>query len=123
MLNLSRTQTANFIVGERQLYQQNVKHNTLNESLIVYGSNHLWSQEEKEQIIERALELYLEKRTTTHLLTGHISSKEKGDSSLELKDVKSEESPESNHDREFDAFAEELDSNLCDLIAHNSIVF
>ena len=87
-----------------------MKHNTLNESLIVYGNNYLWSQEEKEQFIERALELYLEKRTK-HLLTGHIPPKEKGDSTLELQDDKSEESPESDHDSEFDAFAEELDSN------------
>ena len=87
-----------------------MKHNTLNESLIVYGNNHLcWSQEEKEQIIERALELYLEKRRT-RLLTGHIPPK-KGDSTLELQDDKSEESPESDHDSEFDAFAEELNSN------------
>ena len=88
-----------------------MKHNTLNESLIVYGNNYLWSQEEKEQIIEMALELYLEKRRTTRLLTGHIPPKEKGDSTLELQDDKSEESPESDHDSEFDAFAEELDSN------------
>ena len=100
-----------------------MKYNTLNESAIVYGNNYLWNQEEKEQIIERALELYLEKRRTTRILTGHIPSKEKGDSTLELQEVKSEESPESDHDSEFDAFAEELDSNLCDLIAHNSIVF
>ena len=53
-----------------------MKHNILNESLIVYGNN------------------YLEKRGTTHLLTGHIPTKEKGDSILELQDDKSEESPE-----------------------------
>ena len=88
-----------------------MKHNTLNESLIVYGNNYLWSQEEREQIIERALELYLEKRRTTRLLTGHIPQKEKGDSTLELQDDKSEESLESDYDSEFDAFAEELDSN------------
>ena len=69
-----------------------MKHNTLNESLNVYGNN------------------YLEKRRTTRLLTGHIPSKEKGDSTLELQDDKSEESLESDHDSEFDAFAEELDS-------------
>ena len=81
------------------------------ESLIVYGNNYLWSQEEKEQIIERAFELYLEKRRTTRILTGHIPPKEKGDSILELQDDKSEESLESDHDSEFDAFAEVLDSN------------
>ena len=70
-----------------------MKHNTLNESLIVYGNN------------------YLEKRRTTHLLPGHIPPKEKGDSILELQDDKSEESPESDHDSEFDAFAKEMDSN------------
>ena len=69
-----------------------MKHNTLNESLIVYGNN------------------YLEKRRT-HLLTGHIPPEEKGDSILELQDDKSEESPESDHDSEFDAFTKELDSN------------
>ena len=88
-----------------------MKLNDLNESLVAYGNNYLWSREEKEQIIKRALELYLEKRRTTHLLKGHIPPKEKGDSTLELQDVKSEESPESDHDSEFDAFAEELDSN------------
>ena len=88
-----------------------MRHNTLNESLIVYGNNYLWSQEEKEQIIEMALELYLEKRRTTRLLTGHIPPKEKGDSTLELQDDKSEESAESDHDSEFDAFAKELDSH------------
>ena len=36
---------------------------------------------------------------------------------------RNEESPESDHDSEFDAFDEELDSNWCDLIAHNSIIF
>ena len=70
-----------------------MKHNTLNESLNVYGNN------------------YLEKRRTTHLLTGHIPPKENGDSILELQDDKSEESPESDHDSEFDSFAKELDSN------------
>ena len=35
---------------------------------------------------------------------------------------RNEESPESNHDSELDAFDEELDSNWCD-IAHNSIIF
>ena len=30
---------------------------------------------------------------------------------------------ESDHDSEFDAFDEELDSNWCDLIVHNSIIF
>ena len=34
-----------------------------------------------------------------------------------------EDSPKSNHDNEFDAFDEELDSNWCDLIVHNSIIF
>ena len=81
-----------------------MKLNNLNESLIVYGNNYLWSQEEKEQIIERALELHLEKRRTTRILTGHIPPKEKGDSTLELQDVKSEESPESDHDSEFTFF-------------------
>ena len=100
-----------------------MKLNNLNESLIVYSNSYLWSQEEREQIIERTLELYLEKKRTTRLLTGHIPQKEKGDSTLELQDDKSEESPESDHDSEFDAFAKELDSNWCDLIAHNSIVF
>ena len=66
-----------------------MKHNTLNESLIVYGNN------------------YLEKRRTTHLLKGHIPPK----GILELQDHKSEESPESDHDSEFDDFAKELDSN------------
>ena len=70
-----------------------MKHNALNESLIVYGNN------------------YLEKRRTTLLLTGHIPPKEKGDSILELQNDNSEESPESDHDSEFDAFAKELDSN------------
>ena len=89
-----------------------MKLNNLNESLIVYGYNYLWRQEEKEQTIEGALELYLEKRRTTRLLTGHIPPKEKGDSTRkELQDDKSEESLESDHDSEFDAFAEELDSN------------
>ena len=100
-----------------------MKHNNLNESLIVYGYNYLLSQGKKEQVIKRAFELYLEKRRTTRFLTGHIPPKEKGDSTLELQDDKSEESPESDHDNEFDAFAEELDSNWCDLIAYNSIVF
>ena len=100
-----------------------MKANNLNESLIVYGNNYLWRQAEKEQIIERALELYLEKRRTIRLLTGHIPPKEKGDSTLELQDDKSEESPESDHDGEFDAFAEELDSNRYDLTVHNSMVF
>ena len=77
----------------------------------------------REQIIERALELQLEKIRTTRILTGHIPQKEKGNSTLELQDVRSEESLESNRDSEFDAFTEELDSNWCDLIAHNSIVF
>ena len=88
-----------------------MKLNNLNESLIFYDNNYLWSQEKKEQVIERALELYLEKRRTSRILTGHIPPKEKGDSTLELQDDKSEESPESDHDSEFDAFAEELDSN------------
>ena len=88
-----------------------MKLNNLSESLIVYGNNYLWSQEEKEQIIERAFELYLEKRRTTRILTGHIPPKEKGDSTLELQDDKSEESLESDRDSEFDAFAEVLDSN------------
>ena len=88
-----------------------MKLNELNESLIVYGYNYVWSQKEREQIIERALELYLEKRRTTRISTGHIPPKEKGDSTLELQDDKSEESLESDHDSEFDAFAEELDSN------------
>ena len=70
-----------------------MKHNTLNESPIVYGNN------------------YLEKRRTTRLLTRHIPPKEKGDSILELQDDKSEESLESDHDGELDAFAKELDSN------------
>ena len=58
-----------------------------------------------------ALKLYLEKRITTHLLTWHIPPKEKGDSTLELQDDKSEESPESDQNSQFDAFAEELDSH------------
>ena len=88
-----------------------MKLNDLNKSPIVYGNSYLWSQEEREQIIERAIELYLEKRRMTHISTGHIPPKEKGDSTLELQDGKSEECPESDHDSEFDAFPEELDSN------------
>ena len=45
------------------------------------------------------------------ILIGHIPPKEKGDSTLELIDDKSEESLESDHESEFDAFTEELDSN------------
>ena len=99
------------VASDSLLYHQNVKLNNLNESLIVYGYNYLWRHEEKEQVIEGALELYLEKRRTTRLLTEHIPSKEKGDSTLELQDDKGEESLESDHDSEFDAFAKELDSN------------
>ena len=34
-------------------------HNALNESLIVDGNNPLWNREEKEAIIERAVEIYM----------------------------------------------------------------
>ena len=80
-----------------------IKHTTLNERLIVYGS-----------IIERALELYLKKRRTTRLITGHIPPTEEGDSTLAPED---DESEESDHDSEFDAFVEELDSSYYDLLA------
>ena len=63
------------VASDSLLYHQNVKLNNLNESLIVYGYNYLWRQEEKGQIVERALELYLEKRRTIRILTGHIPPK------------------------------------------------
>ena len=39
-----------------------MRHNTINEALIMYGNNSLWSTEERESIIDRAVEIYTESK-------------------------------------------------------------
>ena len=36
-----------------------MSHSTLNDNLIVYGNHSLWSTDEREEIVERALDMYL----------------------------------------------------------------
>ena len=36
-----------------------MSHSTLNDNLIVYGNHSLWNKDEREEIIERALDMYL----------------------------------------------------------------
>ena len=52
-------------------------HNALNKSLIVDGNNPLWNREEKEAIIERAVEIYDIKQTEKGLSTksNYVSEK------------------------------------------------
>ena len=44
-----------------------MSHNTLKNSVIVSGNNSIWSEKEREEIIDRALEIYLSKRRITTL--------------------------------------------------------
>ena len=44
-----------------------ISHNTLENSVIVSGNNSTWSEKEREEIIDRALEIYLSKRRITTL--------------------------------------------------------
>ena len=39
-----------------------MSHDTLENSVIVPGNNSIWSEKEREKIIDRALEIYLSKR-------------------------------------------------------------
>ena len=36
-----------------------MSHSTIDDNLIVYGNHSLWSKDEREEIIERALDMYL----------------------------------------------------------------
>ena len=38
-----------------------MSHSTLNDSLVIYGNDGLWSPQEKDEIINRAVEIYLAK--------------------------------------------------------------
>ena len=44
-----------------------MSHNTLENSVIVSGNNSIWSKKEREEIIDRALEIYLSKHRITTL--------------------------------------------------------
>ena len=44
-----------------------MSHNTLENSMIVSGNNSIWSEKEREEIIDCALEIYLSKRRITTL--------------------------------------------------------
>ena len=44
-----------------------MSHNTLKNSVIVSGNNSIWSEKEREEIIDRALEIYLSKHRITTL--------------------------------------------------------
>ena len=44
-----------------------MSHDTLENSVIVSGNNSIWSEKEREEIIDRALEIYLSKRRITTL--------------------------------------------------------
>ena len=46
-----------------------MRHNTINESLVVYGNDSLWSNEGREEIINRAVELYLESKRHQSLVS------------------------------------------------------
>ena len=37
-------------------------HNTINKSLIIYGNDDLWSREEREAIVHRAAQIYMESK-------------------------------------------------------------
>ena len=39
-----------------------MSHDTLENSVIVSGNNSIWSEKEREEMIDRALEIYLSKR-------------------------------------------------------------
>ena len=47
------------ILSDKRL---SMRHNTINEALIVYGNDSLWSTEERESIIDRAVEIYTESK-------------------------------------------------------------
>ena len=47
------------ILSDKRLSMQ---HNTINEALIVYGNDSLWSTEERESIIDRVIEIYTESK-------------------------------------------------------------
>ena len=51
---------------------------TLNDNLIVFGNQYLWSKDEREEVIERAVDMYLKskRRMTTNNLPGIQTSKE-----------------------------------------------
>ena len=44
-----------------------MSHDTLENSVIVSGNNSIWSEKEREEIIDRALEIYLGKHRITTL--------------------------------------------------------
>ena len=39
-----------------------MSHSTLNDNLIVFGNHSLWSKDEREEIIERTLDMYLKSK-------------------------------------------------------------
>lgn len=47
------------ILSDKRL---SMRHNTTNEALIIYGNDSLWSTEEREAILDRAVEIYLESK-------------------------------------------------------------
>ncbi len=85
-----------------------MSHNSLKDSLVVYGNDALWNQEEREALIERAVEIYLRKRRKT--------APSRQDDSLGLQQDKLQEgdggddsSDDGSDDDEFVAFLDELD--------------
>ena len=51
--------TVSNILSDKRL---SMSHNTLNNNLIVYGNHSLWNKDEREEIIERALDMYLKSK-------------------------------------------------------------
>ena len=83
-----------------------------NESLIIYGNNPLWSREEKEAILEHAIEIYM-----TSNRQKKVSQPNQIMSVRNIIDVVDEvhatldEDESSSEDSEFELFQEEFESN------------
>ena len=85
----------------------------LNESLIIHGNNPLWSREEKEAIIEHAVEIYMtSNRWKKVSQPNQIMSVRNTVNVVDEVHATLDQDESSSEDSEFELFQEEFESDL-----------
>ena len=89
-------------------------HNALNKSLIINGNNPLWNREEKEAIIERAVEIYMtSNRRKKVSQPNQITSVRNTVNVVDKVHATLDQDESSCEDSEFELFQEEFESDSC----------